>query len=82
MEQVQTVVTLLFELLRQLAAGADEDPSVELPLAQLRVCRVLYQGPRPMSPLSRELGVSLSRDDLDCRPPGARPIGQTDGSGR
>jgi DNA-binding MarR family transcriptional regulator len=60
MKQAQTIATLLIELLRQLAAGANEDPAVELPLAQLRVCRVLYQGPRPMSPLSRELGVSLS----------------------
>jgi DNA-binding MarR family transcriptional regulator len=60
MKQAQTIATLLLELLRQLAAGADEDPAVELPLAQLRVCSVLYRGPRPMSPLSRELGVSLS----------------------
>jgi DNA-binding MarR family transcriptional regulator len=31
-----------------------------LPLAQLRVCGMLYDGPRPMSALGRELGVSLS----------------------
>ena len=31
-----------------------------MPLAQLRVCGILYDGPRPMSALSRELGVSLS----------------------
>jgi DNA-binding MarR family transcriptional regulator len=59
-KQAQTMVTLLIELLRQLAAGADEDPAVELPLAQLRVCLVLYQGPQPMSSLGRELAVSLS----------------------
>jgi len=60
MEQAQMMATLLHELLRQLAAGVDDDPVVELPLAQLRVCGVLYRGARPMSALSRELGVSLS----------------------
>ncbi len=60
MEQAQTTARLLHELLRQLAAGVEDDPVVNLPLAQLRVCAVLYQGPRPMSALSRELGVSLS----------------------
>ena len=34
--------------------------AAELPLAQLRVCGVLCDGPRPMSAVSRELGVSLS----------------------
>ena len=37
-----------------------DDPAVDLPLAELRVCTVLYAGPRPMSSLGRELGVSLS----------------------
>jgi DNA-binding MarR family transcriptional regulator len=60
MEQARTTARLLHELLRHLAAGADEDPVVDLPLAQLRVCGVLSQGPRSMSALSRELGVSLS----------------------
>jgi DNA-binding MarR family transcriptional regulator len=60
MKQAQAMATLLLELLRQLAVGVGEDPAVELPLAQLRVCSVLYRGPRPMSPLSRELSVSLS----------------------
>jgi DNA-binding MarR family transcriptional regulator len=58
-EQAETIATLLPTLMRQLMAGED-DPAVELPLAQLRVCAVLHQGPRPMSALSRELGVSLS----------------------
>jgi len=60
MEQAQTMATLLHDLLRQLAAGTEDDPAVELPLAQLRVCSVLHQGPRSMSAISRELGVSLS----------------------
>ena len=58
-EQARTVAALLRSLLRELSAGLD-DPAVELPLAQLRVCTVLNGGPRPMSSLGRELGVSLS----------------------
>jgi DNA-binding MarR family transcriptional regulator len=58
-DQARAIATLLPALMRQLMAGED-DPAVELPLAQLRVCNVLYQGPRSMSTLSRELGVSLS----------------------
>jgi DNA-binding MarR family transcriptional regulator len=41
--------------------GADRDPAAELPLAQLRVCGILAaDARRPMSALSRDLGVSLS----------------------
>lgn len=59
MEQAKSLATLLPTLMRQLSAGED-DPAVELPLAQLKVCSVLYQGARPMSSIGRELGVSLS----------------------
>jgi DNA-binding MarR family transcriptional regulator len=38
----------------------DDDPAAELPLRQLRVCAALYDAPRSMSVLSRELGFSLS----------------------
>jgi DNA-binding MarR family transcriptional regulator len=38
----------------------DHDPAGEMPLRQLRVCMALYEGPRSMSELSRELGVSQS----------------------
>jgi len=38
----------------------DDDPAAELPLRQLRVCAALYEAPRSMSVLSRELGFSLS----------------------
>jgi DNA-binding MarR family transcriptional regulator len=37
-----------------------DDPAAELPLRQLRVCIALLEGPRAMSQLSRELGVSQS----------------------
>ena len=46
-------------MMRQLFS-ADDHLAAELPLAQLRVCGMLYDGPHPMSVLSRELGVSLS----------------------
>jgi DNA-binding MarR family transcriptional regulator len=58
-EQARTVVGLLQSLLRQLTIGSN-DPAVELPLAQLRVCRVLSNGLQSISAISRELGVSLS----------------------
>jgi DNA-binding MarR family transcriptional regulator len=38
----------------------DDDPAAELPFRQLRVCVALLERPRPMSDLSRELGVSQS----------------------
>lgn len=38
----------------------DDDPASELPLRQLRVCLALFDGPRSMTRLSRELGVSQS----------------------
>jgi DNA-binding MarR family transcriptional regulator len=45
-------------LMRDLMAV--DDQASDLPLRQLRVCAMLYEGPRSMSSLSRELGVSLS----------------------
>jgi DNA-binding MarR family transcriptional regulator len=45
--------------LRELTIGSN-DPAVELPLGQLRVCRVLDNGLQSISAISRELGVSLS----------------------
>jgi DNA-binding MarR family transcriptional regulator len=58
-EQAAAVVGLLHSLLRELAVGSN-DPAVHLPLAQLRVCRVLSDGSQSISAISRELGVSLS----------------------
>jgi DNA-binding MarR family transcriptional regulator len=58
-EQARAIAALLPAVMRQLFAVGDSVAS-ELPLAQLRVCSVLHQGPRAMSALSRELGMSLS----------------------
>lgn len=59
LEQAHTFATLLPALLRRLSAGA-VDPVMELPLAQLRVCGILCDGPQSISALGRELGVSAS----------------------
>ncbi len=58
-DEAKTVADLLMVLMRQLTAGLD-DPVVNLPLAQLRVCGVLRHGPLPMSAIGRELRASLS----------------------
>jgi DNA-binding MarR family transcriptional regulator len=58
-EQAKAIGSLMPALMRQLFA-MENDPADELPLAQLRVCVFLYEGPRSMSALSRGLGVSLS----------------------
>jgi len=59
LEQAKAAAALLLALTRRVIA-MDHDPAAGLPLAQLRVCGILYGGPRPMSALGRELGVSLS----------------------
>jgi DNA-binding MarR family transcriptional regulator len=59
LEQAKTMAELLPTLMRQLTAGG-RDPAADMPLAQLKVCGILFHGPQPMSALSRDLGVSLS----------------------
>jgi len=58
-QQAQEIADLLPRLMRKLFTFG-KDPVGELPLAQLRVCSILLRGPRPMSSISRELGISLS----------------------
>jgi len=58
-EQARAITACLPAVMRQLFTFED-DPIEELPLAQLRICSLLYGEPRSMSALSRELGVSLS----------------------
>ena len=65
MQIAESLAGLIPRLARGMAspgylAGREKDLADELPLAQLRLCGVLSEGPRPMSALSRELGVSLS----------------------
>ena len=58
-EEAVAIASLLPAIMRQLFT-LDNDLAVDLPLAQLRVCVSLQDGPLPMSALSRELGVTLS----------------------
>jgi DNA-binding MarR family transcriptional regulator len=57
--QAKILAATLPAVMRQLFTMED-DPAAELPLAQLRVCSLLIDRPRPMSALSRELKISLS----------------------
>jgi DNA-binding MarR family transcriptional regulator len=59
MEEAEKIALLMPALMRQMFT-LDDDLSIDLPLAQLRVCAMLRDGPRPMSLLGKELGVSLS----------------------
>jgi MarR family transcriptional regulator, lower aerobic nicotinate degradation pathway regulator len=59
LDEAATIADLLLMLLRHLSAGTD-DAAADLPLAQLRLCSALVEGPRAMSELGRELGVPLS----------------------
>jgi len=57
-DQARELTSLFVSLTRQLFVV--DDFVAEMPLRQLRVCVLLYDEPRSMSVLSRELGVSLS----------------------
>lgn len=59
LETAEAVAGLIPRLARGLTS-AERDPADNLPLAQLRLCGILSEGPQPMSALSRALGVSLS----------------------
>ena len=59
LEEAQKIASLMPALMRQLFT-LDDEFSNDLPLAQLRVCTILRKGPRQMTALSRELGISLS----------------------
>ncbi len=59
LEIAEAVAGLVPRLIRGLNTS-EKDPADDLPLAQLRLCGILSEGPQPMSALSRVLGVSLS----------------------
>lgn len=60
LQQAIEIASLFPQVQRSLFALDADDPASELPVAQLRVCAVLRDGPHPMSVLSRELGISMS----------------------
>lgn len=59
-EQASAIASMLPRLMRRFTTLSDGDPSMELPIAQLRLCSTLRGGSRTMSCLARELGISLS----------------------
>jgi DNA-binding MarR family transcriptional regulator len=60
LRQAEAIASLMPLVARGLMAVDNDDAADDLPLAQLRVCGVLEEGPQSMSALSRELGMSLS----------------------
>ena len=59
-EQAAEVAEMLPKLVRRFFALDTEGPTVDLPVAQLRVFGILRGGPRAMSALRAELGISMS----------------------
>jgi DNA-binding MarR family transcriptional regulator len=55
----QEIAARLLAVVRSVFMPID-DQAGDMPLAQLRVCTILFEGPRSMSTLSRELSISLS----------------------
>lgn len=58
--QAAELEQLLPALMRALFSLDPDHPVAELPIGQLRVCTVLQHGPRSMSHLGEELGITLS----------------------
>lgn len=59
-EQSEAVVSLMGKLMRQLFTMEADDPGMDLPIAQMRVCSVLIDGPKTMGAMSKELGITHS----------------------
>ncbi|MBN2578016.1 MAG: MarR family transcriptional regulator [Pirellulales bacterium] len=58
-QQAREIIVVLPTVIRHLFT-MEGDPAGELPLAQLQVCSLLFDAPRAMTLLSRELKISLS----------------------
>lgn len=59
-ELAETLALLMRRFNRRMNALDVEDPAIELPVAQLRLCAILQDGPGTMTELSSEMGISLS----------------------
>lgn len=59
-EQASDLTNLLPRLMRAIFTLDGNDPTMELPVAQLRVCNLLDEGPRTISALARELSITVS----------------------
>lgn len=60
LDQATRLESLLPQLMRRLFTLDPSHPASELPVAQLRVCTILQAGPRTVSAISEELGISVS----------------------
>ncbi|HZT40766.1 MAG TPA: MarR family transcriptional regulator [Chthonomonadaceae bacterium] len=60
LEEAARLEALIPRLMRRLFTLDPDHPSMELPVAQLRLCSVLQAGPRTLSALSEDLSISLS----------------------
>jgi DNA-binding MarR family transcriptional regulator len=60
MERAAELESLLPRLMRRLFTLDPAQPANELPVGQLRLCTILQTGPRQMSQLAEELGISMS----------------------
>ena len=58
--QAEQLETLLPRLMRRMFALQPGHLATELPIAQLRVCTILQAGPRTLSVIGDELGISVS----------------------
>ena len=59
-DQAAQLTDLLPRLLRAIFALDPNDPTMDLPVAQLRVCSILCEGRRTISALAGEMSISVS----------------------
>jgi len=59
-EQAEAITRFLPKLARGMFTIDENDPGMVIPVAQMRVCSILREGPRSMSALCKELGISHS----------------------
>ena len=59
-EQAEAITRFLPKLARGMFTIDENDPGMVIPVAQMRVCSILREGPRSMSALCNELGISHS----------------------
>lgn len=59
-EQAAQLEGLLPVIHRKLFTLVPDHPVADMPMAQLRTCSILQSGPRTMSSLSEELGITVS----------------------
>jgi len=59
-DQAAAIAELIPKVMRGLFVIDVDDPATGLPIAQMRVCSILRDGPRAMTAIHKELGISLS----------------------